>query len=784
MKTVILRIAGIAAALVVLSVAGAFLWLQTSLPVYSGARQLPGLKAEVEIVYDAHAVPHIRAASAGDAYRALGFVHARDRLFQMDFMRRLGAGRLSEVIGKPTVEIDRTMRTLGLYRLAGETLRRLPPDATAMLAAYAAGVNAFLSGRAGALPPEFVLLNYEPEQWKPADSLVWGRLMAMRLTGNWRTEALRAALADRLTPSRIGDLWPNPPADVPPTLASADAARALLRGMPSWFRQVSASNSWVLSGSRTQSGKPLLANDPHLGFRAPGLWYLARIETPAFELTGATAPGVPFHILGHNGRIAWAFTTTDSDTQDLFLERRIDGDAASYLAPDGPRAYAVRTETLTVRGEAPEKIRIRSSRNGPLISDVYGRLRAATPRQYDVALSAAGLRPDDLTPLALMRLNRARTPGQIRLALRDFHAPQQNISYADTDGNIGLVAPGRVPVRRSGKGKVPSPGWTGERDWTGFIPYDSLPRIENPASGAIVNANHRLVPPDYEWYLTDDWSAPYRARRLHALLAPGDKHSPASFARMQNDNLSLAAVDLAPILLSRLDRSAAPEIAALLSAWDGSMLRARPEPLIFMQWLAELGRSLYADELGDMFPRYRGLRPRTIRHMLTRRPDWCDDVGTPARETCAQTVTASFRRAVSALRERYGDDHMDWQWGKAHRATFAHPLFGRIPVLRELADIRVESDGGAFTVNRAQPRLSGPEPFASVHGPGYRAIYDLSNLSESLYATATGQSGNFLSPYYADNTEAWRDGKYIKIPQSRTEALKGSLGILKLLPVE
>ena len=792
-RKIALRSLAVAIALIALFSIAAFLWLRTSLPVYSGVQALNGLDAKVDVVFDRNVVPHIRASTTNDAYRALGYIHARDRLFQMDFMRRLGAGRLSEVVGRPTLRLDRTMRTLGLHHLAAETFRRLPPDAKSALESYAQGVNAFLESRAGALPPEFVLLRYEPDQWTPADSLVWGRLMAMRLTGNWRTEALRAALSKRLSPAQLKDLWPGASAEAPPTLAAdmrtlnfAEIMDQLLGGMPRWLKQRSASNSWVLSGDRTTSGRPLMANDPHLGFRAPGLWYLARIETPTLAVTGATVPGVPFHVLGHNGEVAWSFTTTDSDTQDLFLERRSDGDPNRYDTPTGPRKFETRTEEIGVRGQAPEPVTIRTSRHGPIISDVYRQLRGSIDEKYDVALAAAGLRADDLTPLALMRLNGSRNWNEFVAALQNFHAPQQNISYADRNGNIGLYAPGRIPVRKLGQGKVPSPGWTGTHGWQGFVPYGDLPRAYNPPSGALINANHRLVPKTYPWFLTDEWSAPYRAHRLHDLLSQNEPQSTEMSGRFQNDNVSLAARELVPLFLRHLSSRAGAkkDIVAALSAWDGTMSRTRPEPLIFSTWLAEINKALYADELGPLFPRYYGQRPRAVIHMLTSKQSWCDNIETPRAESCTDVVSGAFNAAISTLMDMYGNDFQRWRWGEAHQATFSHSLFGRIPVLRSLADIRIESDGGAYTVNRAQPRLTDPKnPFASIHGPGYRAIYDLADLDASLFATATGQSGNMLSPYYSNNTEAWRDGKYIKIPQSRADAVKGAIGILTLTPV-
>ena len=787
-RKILLRILGGLAAACVLAIAGGFLWLRTSLPDLAGETRLAGLGADVELIHDRNGVPHIHAATPEDAYFALGFVHARDRLFQMDFMRRLGAGRLSEVVGSSTLQIDRTMRTLGLYRLAAETAGRMPEDARRYLDSYASGVNAFLNARSGALPPEFLALRYEPEPWSPADSLIWGRLMGQRLTSNWRTEALRAVLAKVLEPDRLADLWPVETDGPAPTIDAAATGPAfnrlfgaLLRSMPDALRRVSASNSWALSGKLTASGMPLLANDPHLGFRAPGLWYLARLKAPGLDVTGATVAGVPFHVLGHNGRIAWAFTTTDSDTQDLYVERL--AASGGYEGPNGPLPFAARTEEIGVRGRDPVRHEVRQTVHGPVVSDIDRRFEV--PEGHVVALASAGLRPDDLTPLAILRINQARDWNEFREALRHFHSPQQNITYADVDSNIGFMAPGRVPVRSQGDGGAPVPGWTGTHEWSGFIPFDQLPTAFNPRSGRIVNANHRVVPASYRWYLTRDWPAPYRASRILEHLNSSRPRTLETEAELQNDVLSHAAKALLPLLLERADPADEQGRAAvsLLRRWDGRMSRELGAPLVFTAWLAEVNRGLYADELGEFFEEYWGLRPRVARRMLTRRTVWCDHAATDAREGCGQVVTEALARALDLLRERFGEDMSEWRWGAAHEALFRHPLFGRIPVLRSLADIRVESGGGAFTVNRGQHRLNDARsPFASVHGPGYRAIYDLSSLENSRFAVATGQSGNPLSALYDNTTENWRNGRYMRIAQSREAAAREAIGILRLRP--
>ncbi len=652
MKWVKRAFAALAALVVVIGAAG-FFWLRTSLPQIDGEIRVAGLGAPVEIIRDRNAIPHIRARSETDAYLALGFVHAQDRLFQMEFMRRVGAGRVSEIVGARTLGLDRLMRTLGIYRLAEASLKHLSPPVRAALEAYASGVNAYLETRTGAPPPEFAVLAFRPEPWRPVDSIVWSRLMAMRLSGNWRTEALRAALAGRLDAGRIAELGPSDDARAPPTLAQSGLAgrfAALLEGWPEMLSPITASNSWGVSGARSVTGKPILANDTHLGFRAPNLFYLARVEAPGLAVTGATVPGVPFTILGHNGRIAWGLTTTESDTQDLFVERLDAADPERYETPDGMRRFERRDETIVVRGEDDVAIVVRRSRHGPIVSDVYPSIAGITEPGHVIALAAAALRDDDRTVEAVYHLNRARDWPGFRKALGDFHSPQQNITYADVDGNLGFIAPARVPIRKRGNGAAPVPGWTGEYDWTGFIPYDDLPRSLNPPSGRIVNANNRIVTDSYPFFLGHGGTPGYRARRIHDLLDTSPRQSPATSAAMQLDKLSLMARDLAPVM-TRITPSGerARRAVAAIKRWNGEMDRSAAEPLIFTAWLRELNRALYADELGPAFAYYWRLRPVFVRRALTGRTRWCDDTTTRETETCDQLLERSLERALRDL---------------------------------------------------------------------------------------------------------------------------------------
>ena len=763
---------------------GGYLWLRQSLPKVEGEIEVVGLQAPVTIVRDRFAIPHIEAESLLDATFALGFVHAQDRLFQMEFRRRLGAGRVAEIVGPAALSSDRFMRTLGLYRLAEASLAHLEPETIAWLQAYADGVNAFLESRTGPLPPEFLILGHaEVEPWRPADSLVWIRLMALDLGVNYRDELLRARLARRLSEEQIADIWPSYPADAPTTLV--EVARALpwddlAAALPSAPPGGIGSNAWVAGGSRTSTGAPLLANDPHLGLRAPGVWYLAHLRAPEIELIGASMAGVPGVVLGHNGRVAWGFTNTGADVQDLFLERLDPEDPARYLVPGGSAAFETREEIVRIKDAAPVTLTIRETRHGPVISDLVPDAAALFQGGTVVALAWTALAEDDRAAQALFRIGRARNWERFVDATRDLGAPMQNILYADVSGRIGFIAPGRVPLRGSGDGRWPVPGWTGAYDWDGRIPFDALPRTLDPQDDVLFNANNRVVPEGYPYLLTADWEAPYRARRLAQLLDAGT-FRPQDFAAIQADELSLLAENLLPAMLAAEPGSApAAEAMAKLEAWDRVMRADAAEPLLFAAWYRELSRLIYADELGDVFEAFWGVRPQFMHRVLTARQVWCDDVRTRPVETCAEVAAAALDAALVDLARRFGDDPAAWRWGEAHLAAMDHPLFARQVVLGRLFNIRVASGGDSVTVNVGHFRPGDRRPFASTHAAGYRAIYDLADLDRSRFVAATGQSGNPLSRHYRDLTELWASGQSVAIERAPESYRQEAIGELRL----
>jgi penicillin amidase len=784
--------------------AGGYAYLRRSLPATEGTIPIPGLDAPVEILRDADGVPHIFARSANDAYFALGFVHAQDRLWQMEIDRRIAAGRLAELLGAKALDADRFLRTLGARRAAEANLQHLDAATRRTLEAYAAGVNAFIATKP-VLPPEFWILRDGFEPWTPADSIAWTKMLAWDLGANWRNELLRMRLARTLSNERIAQFLPPYPGDAPQKLPDlhvlyaslgadgprlADEGLRLAALLPSFQADGVGSNNWVVSGAHSATGKPLLANDPHLGLTAPPVWYFAQLDAPGLHVIGATLPGVPGVLLGRNRRVAWGFTNTGPDVQDLYIEKLAGDDR--YLTPDGPRPFLRLEETIKVRGEADQKLAVRITRHGPVVSEALAGARGLAPHGYVLALAWTALAEDDASVRALLELGQARDWPSFLAAGRDFGAPQQNVVYADVDDNIGFVAAGRVPVRRPDndlKGLAPAPGWLAKYDWTGTIPFDELPQSFNPPSGEIVTANNKIVPPGYQRWITSGWQPPYRAERIDALLARVPEHSVTSFERVQADIVSLPARELLPKMLRAKARSpGAAQALALLGRWDGTMAANRPEPLVFVAWWRELTRALYADELGDAFRANWLPRPVFVADVLDDKDGaaaWCDDVRTPAVETCGEILSVSLEAALADLRKRYGGDMTAWKWGAAHEALHEHRPLGRVPWLARWFDIRVPSPGGPFTVDVGRGDFAASdEPYANRHAPSLRAIYDLADLDRSLYIHSGGQSGNPLSPDYRGFTDRWARNEYVPMIGDRARLEAGGVRRLTLQPAQ
>ncbi|MCY4452496.1 MAG: penicillin acylase family protein [Immundisolibacterales bacterium] len=877
-------------AVVVLVAAGAasgYLWLRGSLPQIDGERAAYGLDAPVEVVRDRNGVPHILARSEEDALFALGFVHAQDRLWQMEMNRRIGAGRLAEVLGAPALGTDRLLRVLGLYRRATAALAHLAPDARRRIDAYVNGVNAWLETRTGPLPPEFLILGFEPEPWTAADTAVWAKVMALDLGREWARDLMRLRMADFLAPERILDFYtpyredkprgvllpgPDPssraapagedgapgagyeplpdPGRAPPRAERAAPSdrgpdregshpgrgRTLRREAPpdpapgTGLAHVRAplpaanvhpgadadppggahpsprpggftlrprsghpgSNSWAVSGARSASGRPLLANDPHLGLSVPSVWYLAHLSWPGRDVVGATFPGMPVVVLGHNGRAAWGLTNTGADTQDLYLEKLDPSNPARYLTPDGYRRFEVHHEEIEVKDGDEVVLRVRETRHGPVLDDASAAAAGASPPGHVLALGWTALRDDDRTLEAGLGLPEADDWPSFVANFERFHSPPQNVAYADVDGDIGFLVAGRIPVRprvgpdRVRPGTVPRPGWHADHDWPGFIRFDALPRVHNPPGGAVVAANHAVTARDYPYPLTFEWAAGYRAERIMDQLASRIRHDVYSFRSLQQDRVSHFARALLPRLrrvpLGPQVEPLARRARALLDGWDGDMDPGRPEPLVFNAWIWEFGRLASADELGALQRAAWGRKGAFIQRVLESREIWCDDVGTERPETCDDVLARALERAVRRVAKRQGDDPAAWRWGEEHIALAEHRPLASSP-LAFLFNLRGPAPGSVYSVNSFEfSPLDSERPFASTHGPSLRAIYDLADLDGSLFIHSTGQSGNVLSPLYDSFEERWRNGEYVTIPTRRGAFADGALGRLRLVP--
>jgi penicillin amidase len=739
------RIITLVVAIPVLIVGATAFTLWLTLPPAHATLHIAGLSAPVDITLDQWGIPRIHAASEPDAAAALGYLHARDRMFQMELMRRAASGRLAEIAGPRAVKIDRMARIFGERRHAEQSYATLPDNLKAILVAYAAGVNAWIDQRGRLAAPEDLVLG-APERWTPTDCLLWSETVSLWLSDNYRTELAHAALAGKIPQAKIDALWP-PTADTPAPDSSVPPVRqGLLDALPAFPAPFSlpdqASNAWAVDGKHTATGAALMAGDPHLALGFPSLWYLARIETPGAVLVGATAPGVPFLVIGRNAHIGWSFTTTGIDTQDVFIEHVLpDG---RYATPDGPRAFEARDEVIHVRGAADVHLTVRTSRHGPVISEGAEPVLAVQMAQFALGSPAPGL----------YALNHAASVADAGRAAAIMTAPMQNLTVAGPDG-IGLFTTGQVPLRRGQDTDMPKDGADGLHDWTGFASGDALPHFVNPPSGTVENANERTAPPDFPVALGRDFPAPLRARRIHELLACACKVKTGTFATMQADDISVFARDVLPAMLA-LPRQPglAGRAQALLVGWNAEMDRDKPQGLIFNAAIQLFtARIIAANHVQESdIGHWAGFADWLLSPPGA---SWCDG-------DCRLALGQAFHNAMDSLAATYGQDPASWRWGAAHQAVFAHPLLGELPIIGAFASRRVAVDGDDTTLFRGGSGTLGD--FESHHGAAYRGVYDMADLERSRFVVTPGQSGNLLSSHAWDLLRTWADGQMIRIP--------------------
>jgi penicillin amidase len=794
LKRIFKALLWVAAALI----AGLGLWVFHTQPMYDGQLTSEGLKQPVTIKRDAADVVHIFAQSNRDAAFALGFAHAQDRSWQMEFNRRLMRGELSEILGEATLHTDKLMRTLGLMQVAQQQLDQLPADVREQLQAYSDGVNAFHANRPQGLPPEFALMRTQPGgksgvAWQPVDSVGWSLVMALDLGGNWGNEFARLAAARTLSTQQLWDLYPPYPGEKPASsvdlsklyrelgVYKTDSSVKTSFSLPiigeAGFNEGRGSNNWVVDGSHTTTGKPLLANDPHLALSAPAIWYYAHLQTPEVDVIGASLPGLPFVVLGRNAHVAWGFTNTGPDVQDLYLEQIDPAKPTHYKTPTGWQAFGTRSETIAVKGKPDVTHAVRSTRHGPVISDaqaVHGEVLDLS--RFVLALRWTALDPNNRTLVGGVKAQQAKSVADLLTAYGDNHSPTQNIVMADTQGHIAYKAAGRVPVRSAAndiRGVAPSPGWDARYDWTGWIAYADLP-ADDGKKGWVATANQRITPPNYPHYLGQDWNTPHRFDRIEQVLQAKPKHSFKDMQALQNDTLSLSTLTLLPVLKATSSQHPlATKALQTLEGFDGRMDADKAAPLLFAVWTDELTRGLVEPKLGaDVFKAQYGKRHFRLlleNVMQQTNSPWC------APKTCAEQSTAALDRALERIAAKHGQTPVNWRWGEEHLALSTHKPFGQVPVLRELFSVRVPSDGDLFTVNVGQ-YWAGEKylPFANRHAASLRVVYDLSDLEQSQFIYQTGQSGLVWSDNYRDMKDEWAAGKYRPL-RSKPDAWAHSL---------
>jgi penicillin G amidase len=795
-------VAGISATIAAIVALG-YAYICWSLPQLRGTVRVSGLRDSVEIIRDSDAIPHIYAQNKLDTWFGLGYVHAQERLWQMEMQRRLSQGRMSELFGRSSVSIDRFFRTVGIARAAQCAWEALSADSRAIVEAYTAGINAAIATRRNRLALEWLLLRTRPAPWTGTDVLSCLKLVAMDLGGTYEIEQLRSDIIAVVGAERAAQLLPGYPEDGPvivPTRSSSAsqqrrgvaASLRTLTGVDRFGGGAVGSNNWVVDGAKSASGKPMLANDPHMGTSMPSLWYLAHLSGGDLDVIGATIPGLPGVVIGRNRSIAWGLTNLNPDVQDLFREH-LDQSGRMVEFQGQMEPIEEITETIKVKGRPAIQHRVRITRHGPLISDALDMDTESQPTDQHsepaepLALRWTALDPDDSTLEAFHGINEARDWDQFRDALRRYVAPAVNFVYADVAGHIGYYAPGRIPIRASGDGSLPAEGWSGANEWLDWVPFDELPHCYDPPEHFIVTANNRPMPPDYPHFLGRDWHPPFRAQRIADLLLAKERLTLDDFAAIQGDTLSLFSRAVLPGLLAQISPRDEIERRAidLLRSWDGDARADSAAAALFQVWFAKLTPALLNAELDSkLIGRYQWFFSFVSRFLIDtvkQQPPAQPEGGDVSRqEAGANAVEQAFRDALAHVQAKLGGDMKTWRWDGLHVAVFPHLPFHQVRPLRRFFSRSIPHGGDWSTVNFGPYLFDGA--FKQVLVAGYRQVVDLSNYNSGQFIQSSGQSGNPLSACYDDYLSDWCSVRYRSMRFDRAAVEYSHKAILWLKP--
>ena len=815
----LLRAAGALVILVLVAVLVAYVLLSRSLPDYDKRLAVRGLGAPMEIVRDTANVPHVFGRTDTDIFFGLGYAHAQDRLWQMMTMRRTVQGRLSEVFGRRTVKIDTTMRRFGLYRLARQSVAAQDAPTRAALKAYSDGVNARLTeinrDALGRGAPEQFIFNAPITPWQPADSIALIKLMALQLSGHLANEVLFARTSLELDdPARLEDIMPLAPgggvAALPEyaslfpdgTFKHASAGEDTRDHPLSPFKPrafAGASNAFAAAASRSATDGTLMANDPHLGFSAPGIWYLARLELETGGVIGGTIPGIPAILTGRNAKLGWGITSSYLDDQDVHIEEVNPDDTDQYRTPDGWAPFRTARSIVEIKDADPITLTLRWTENGPVLPGSHYDLAEVTPQGHVASVSWTALGGQDTTMSAAIGLMRAQTVEEGLEQSHDFIAPSQNLVLADQD-TIAMRLIGAMPrrsARHESEGRMPSRGWVTENRWQGRLPEAANPEFTAPRGGILGNTNNKLVDRPFPMHISHYWGDTQRIYRWRKMMQDREGHTRASFIEAQLDTVSFTARSLLPLIGADLwfTGEAAPEgtqerlrrrALDLLANWNGEMNEHLPEPLIYVSWMRALMDRLIRDDLGPLSREFGHPDPVFIERVF-RDVDgasaWCDVQRSAATETCSDIARMALDDALLWITERYGSSLESLRWGDVHQATHDHQTLGEVPLLRYFVNIRQSTSGGDNTLMRGRTRGGdGQNPFHNVHGAGYRGVYDFADPDSSVFITSTGQSGHFLSRFYDNLAELWRRGEYIPMSLDPDIARAAAVGVTVLEP--
>ncbi len=751
--------------------------LKKSLPKEKGTLQVEGLRQPVHVYRDANGIPHIVAANDHDLYEAAGFVTAQDRLWQLELIRLAVRGELATMIGDTARHVDRLMRTLEFHTL-GETLfTHASAKSKETISAYLAGINAFIREAKGRYPVEFVLLNHQPGLWTPADVTGYGRLMAWGLSLSWYVEWTAEMIREKLGPARAAELFGEYPSSWPTILSKKDlqmagalspfeSANRDLRTFLGWRGSGFGSNNWVVSGRKSTTGKPLLANDPHLALANPSVWYAMQLTAPGVNVTGFSLAGAPGIIIGHNEHVAWGFTNVMADDADFFVEKINPADSSQYRVGSRWEKMTIVQDSVVSRSGKVFLFTRRKTRHGPVVSDV-NKLMRQTGRVVSVRWTGQDISDETA---AVYEMNRASTAKEFVTALKKYRSPAQNIVFADDQGTIGYWCTGAIPIRSGFSGAYPADGSNPSFAWKGTIPFAELPHVLNPPEGFVATANNRVTPRGYPYRISNMWEPPSRVQRIRERLTAKEKLSELDFENIQTDVLSPFAREVTghvvAILEKQENRPPALETAyRYLKGWDFEMRGESTATAIFQVFLVHLLRNTFHDELGDTlykaFLEFGAFPLRDLQKFFaggTQR--WFDDVTTKTvRETQTDQVLKSLKEAVAELTQKFGSKPEKWRWDKLHTMTFRH-LLGSQAMLSKIFNVGpLPLGGGLTTVNNARYQLN--KPYDCWVGPSMRMIVDFSDLSKMKMILPPGEVEHPLSPHFRDQAEMWVNGLYL-----------------------